>query len=293
VVFLISAYSTDAESKAGYFVVRTKMIDSNGSAVSTIKADIEINIPSGAKEGIPSWSIDGRSWYKLQRIESEVLPPDVHAGYFVERDGRIAIFTDYLMLFGFRKLQTPLKISAPALSIETNSGVQLTYKGGSGEGQIKFFTRTNEFCTVTSGGVVTGVKTGKCIVAANKEASGIYAQAASSAISIFMQESSVQPSNSSKDPNHLLLCQELSYTLQTNSTLVYVNLCEEDKGELATLEVGTKSTSGSVIYTVVGRQLLDGNGVSLFKLAKALKVGQVLRVKAEGKVQITTVIGSK
>jgi hypothetical protein len=293
VVFLISSLSSDAETSEGYFVARIKAISSDGVPVSRFKKGIEINIPSGAVDGFPSWSHDGLKWYKLVQLEQELLPPNLHAGYFVEKDGRIAIFTDYLMLFGFRKIQAPLTISAPALSIEANHEVQLSSTGGSGNGEIKFFTRTDEFCITTPGGVLKGIKSGKCIVAATKDGSGIYAHAAASAISIFILEKPLAIVHDPSDPNHLIISQELSYTELKSSTNVYVNLCEEAGGEMATLEIGSKSSTGKMTYKVVGTQELDTNGTTIFTMHSVLKNGQILRVKAEGKVQIAVVISGK
>ena len=66
VVFLISSYSSNLETSSGYFVVRTKLIDEKGNSISTLKAHVEINIPIGATDSFPSWSLDGMSWHKLR-----------------------------------------------------------------------------------------------------------------------------------------------------------------------------------------------------------------------------------
>ena len=122
-VFLVSALSSDEESAAGYFVARITAVTSSGSTIRRFQKAIEINIPAGAKDSIPYWSFDETTWYRLQKLESEVLPIDQHAGYFVEADGRIAILTDYLMYFGLRRAQTDLTISSPVkkLALGTTS----------------------------------------------------------------------------------------------------------------------------------------------------------------------------
>lgn len=112
-VFLISAYSSDEETVAGYFIARIAAVESNGASVRRFKEAIEINVPAGAKEGFPYLSYDGIRWHRLLKHESEELSSNLHAGYFVEDDGRIAIISDYLMLFGIRKPQAPLTIISP------------------------------------------------------------------------------------------------------------------------------------------------------------------------------------
>lgn len=289
-VFLISSFGSDDENSAGYFVARIKSTEANGAPISAIQGAVEINIPAGATDSIPSWSLDGKLWYKLKKIESEVLPADYHAGYFIEKDGRIAIFTDYLMLFGHRKLQEPVLISSPSLLIKPGVSTQITNSGGSGTGEVRFYTRTLDICAITPSGLLTGLKEGKCIFAANRTASGIYSNAISSAITVFVQRETSVTQGIESDPNHESLCQELSYTLLKTSSLVYVDLCAEDAGKTAYLEVGTKSKTGTWSYVSVLKQKLDSNGSTLFKLSPALKVGQLIRVRAEGKVQISATI---
>lgn len=109
-VFFISTFSTDEETLAGYFVARIKPILSDGSAIARLKNITEISIPAGAVGATPSWSFDGLSWYKLNKLATKTLASDAHAGFFSEEDGRIAILTDYLMLFGYRKDQVQLSI---------------------------------------------------------------------------------------------------------------------------------------------------------------------------------------
>jgi len=135
-VFLISEFSSDKESLAGYFVFRIKAIASDGTAVTSLKKKVEINIPAGSIDSKPSWSLDGKSWYNLIRVENKVLPSDMQAGFFVEKDGRITILSNYLMIFGNKKSQLPLKISTRALSMSQGSQVQILANGGSGADAI-------------------------------------------------------------------------------------------------------------------------------------------------------------
>ena len=50
--------------------------------------------------------------------------------------------------------------------------------------------------------------------------------------------------------------------------------------------VGTKLKSGKWSYKVVAKQNLGSEGVTVFKLNSVLKIGQIVRVMAEGKLQI-------
>ena len=293
VVFLISAFSSPAETTAGYFVARIKSSTAQGTSISRFKKSIEINIPAGAKNGIPFWSFDGLIWHKLKQIETEVMPSNLHLGYFVEKDGRVAIFTDYLMLFGFRQNQAILAISPLPLTIKPKIQTQLVSTGGSGHGSVTFFSRTSTVCSITPSGLLVGKLEGKCTVTARKASSGIFADAISSSVSVFIQHESIAPGHPADDPNHSTLCQEISYSLLKSSTLIFVNLCPKDAKETATLVVGTKLKSGKWSYKVVAKQNLGSEGVTVFKLNSVLKIGQIVRVMAEGKLQIAVTIKGK
>ena len=191
VVFYFSAYSTDEETAEGYFVVRIISTTSDGTPIARLKKIIEINVPAGAPGSLPSWSFDGFTWYKLKALVTRKLPSDLHAGYFVEKDGRVAIMSDYLMLFGFKKSQVPFKISTTALSMTHGSQVQILANGGSGAGAVTFISRTLDVCTISGSGVVSGVMVGKCFIYARKASQGIYSNALASALTIYVQHKSV------------------------------------------------------------------------------------------------------
>jgi hypothetical protein len=284
-VFFVSSFSTDEETSAGYFVARIKAILSDGNPISSLKKVTQIHIPAGAIDATPSWSLDGLSWHKLKKLASNSLPSDAHAGYFGEEDGRNIIFTDYLMLFGYRKDQVQLNISSAARSIVSGAQTQILAKGGTGSGSISFFTRTPDNCSVTDGGVVSGMQAGECLVFARKSSAGVYADAVSSGLSVTIKPSALVVIKPTNDLSNSVLCHEISYTVSKSSTLVSVNLCSDEGDSRATLEVGTKSKSGKWSYAVIKKQMLDANGMTVFKLNMVLKVGQIIRISADGKLR--------
>ena len=289
-VFFISSFSTDEETLAGYFVARIKAIASDGSAIAILKKVTEISIPAGAVGATPSWSFDGLSWYKLKKLATKSLPSDAHAGFFSEEDGRIAILTDYLMLFGYRKDQVQLSLTSAARSIVSGAQTQILAKGGSGLGAVSFITRTPDNCSVSVGGVVTGTLAGECLVFARKSAIGVYADAKSSAVSVTIKPSAKVVVNSSVVESSSDLCHEMSYAVNKSSTVVSVNLCDHDARATATLEVGTKSKTGKWSYVAVKKQVLDGSGMTIFTVNSTVKAGQIIRVTVNGKVRISATI---
>jgi len=107
----------------------------------------------------------------------------------------------------------------------------------------------------------------------------------SSAVTVTIKPSALVVVKPNNDLSNSVLCHEISYTVSKSSSLVSVNLCSDEANLLATLEVGTKSKTGKLTYVVVKKQVLDGNGVTLFKLNTALKTGQVIRISANGKLR--------
>lgn len=184
VVFLISAFSSDQETSLGYFVVRTKLINADGKSISRLKSHFEINIPAGAIDGLPLWSVDGMCWHTLGRLDSEVMQADLHAEYIIEKEGRIANFSDYLALFGFRKAQLPLIITHPPIFIKAGDQKEISSTGGSGTGDLNFFSHSPDVCLISPAGVLIGLSEGKCIEATHKDSSGIYVNAISAAATI-------------------------------------------------------------------------------------------------------------
>lgn len=291
-VFFISSFSSDEETKAGYFVARIKAVDIDGKAIASLKKVTEIEIPAGAIDAIPSWSFDGLIWHKLKQVNSEVLPTDLHAGYFIKSDGRIAFLTDYLMLFGYRKDQSILSIPAAQRSISEGAQIQITTKGGSGDGAVTFASRTEDICSISATGLVSGIKAGACSVYARKAATGVYANTLSSDALVTIKPKSVVVNLPNNDHLYSDLCHELSYSISKSSSQVAVNLCLDDAGQTGALEVGTKSQSGKWSYVVAKRELLDGNGQATFSFPSVLKKGQIIRVKVNGKIRIAATIGA-
>lgn len=285
-VFLISAYSSDEETAAGYFIARIAAVASNGTPIRRFKEAIEISIPAGSKEGFPYWSYDGNRWYRLIKLETEELPSNLHAGYFVEDDGRIAIFSDYLMLFGFRKPQAPLSIISPIEKLSVLATTALKSVGGSGSGQLVYKSSTDSICSISESGVVTGLSEGNCLVSALKAASGILADTSSKQISIKI----IGVSNISKEVaaplNIGFFTHSLTFMKINKSQTLDVGLCSIYADEKAKLYLGTKVKNGTWVWKQISVTQLDVNGAGQFTVTATLNVGQRIRVLVNDVIQM-------
>ena len=285
-VFLISAYSSDEETAAGYFVARVAAVSSDGSSVRRFKEPIEINFPAGAKDADPYWSYDAINWYPLQQIKTEVLPSNQHAGYFVEADGRVAFLSDYLMLFGFRKPQLPLNTSSPVEQLTVATTALVKSFGGSGSGSLRYRTSTEEVCSISQVGVVTGLSEGVCEIRATKQASGFYADARSTVISFKVVALKTAAPSATVAVDTGFLTHSLTFMVENNLRTLDVGLCSIYANETAELYLGTKGKSGSWSWKKISSTPLDENGAGVFSITVKFSAGQMVRVMVNGVIQM-------
>lgn len=287
-VFLISAFSSDEETAAGYFIARIAAVASDGASIHRFKKAIQINIPAGANEGFPYWSYDGNRWYRLLKLETKELPSNRHAGYFVEDDGRIAIFSDYLMLVGFRKPQTPLSIISPVDKLSVLATAALKSVGGSGLGQLVYKSSTDSICSISQSGVLTGLSEGNCVVSAVKAASEIFADTSSKQISIKI----IGVSNISKEVaasvNTHFLNHSLTFMKINKSQTLDVGLCSTYANEKAILYLGTKAKNGTWVWKPISMTQLDNSGAGQFTVTTTLNAGHRIRVLVNDVIQMNS-----
>lgn len=285
-VFLVSALSSDEESAAGYFVARITAVAPNGSSIRSFQKVIEINIPAGATDSSPYWSYDGISWYPLQKVGSEALPAILHTAYFVEDDGRIAILTDYLMYFGFRKAQTNLSIISPVTKLALGNTAALKSYGGSGTGEIGYKSSTESICSITEAGVAAALSEGQCVITAVKKSSGAFADARSNRVAISVTPVATSIVATPPTLNTGFFTHSLTFMKLNNTQTLEVGLCSIYASESADLLVGTKGKNGTWSWKKIASAPLDENGVGIFTIADKFSKGQLLRVMVNGVIQM-------
>jgi len=285
-VFLVSSLSSNEESAAGYFVARVSAVSSDGTSIRRFKKAIEINIPAGAKDSFPYWSFDQISWYRLQKLDSEVLPSNLHTGYFVEDDSRIAFLTDYLMYFGLRKAQASLSIISPVAKLALGSTAALKSSGGSGTGEVEFKSNTETICSITKAGVVSALDEGQCVVTAVKSAAGAFVDARSNRVVISITSTATPTVAVPLTLNTGFLTHSLTFMRLNNALTLDVGLCSIYANETAELLLGTKAKNGSWSWKKISSALLDENGAGVFTFTDKFSAGQMVRVMVNGVIQM-------
>ena len=289
-VFLISVFSTDAETAEGYFVAKVLLIDKDGAAINYVAGAYEIKMPVSSLDSALYWSSNGLTWQKIPESQIEFLPNDLHAIFFREKDGGLAVLTDRLGIFGYRQEQAPLTITSSVAVLKPNGQVLIKSSGGSGQGSVNFGSTTASICNTTSGGLVTGISTGKCLITSTKSASGVFADAFSNRLTVEIKESvldtvsSGAPTTSNKKPTSTKTgqCDSFSYSISTAPSRVQANFCPEDAGKTAILYNRLNASTRKWIDKKVARAIIDSNGIAVFKVSLAISQSQFLHVFVNG-----------
>lgn len=289
-VFLISAFSSDAETAEGYFVAKVLLIDKDGAAINYVAGAYEIKMPAGGLDSSLFWSSNSLTWQKIPESQIEFLPNDLHAIFFREKDGGIAVLTDQLGIFGYRKEQAPLTITTSVAVLKPKGQVLIKSSGGSGQGLVNFGSSTSSICTTTPGGLVTGISAGKCLITATKSASGVFADTLSNRLTVEIKESvlgtdsSGPPTTSTKKPTATKAsqCGSFSYSFSTAPSRVQANFCPEDAGKTAILYNRLNASTRKWIDKKVASAIIDSNGIAVFKVSLAISQSQYLHVFVNG-----------
>jgi hypothetical protein len=85
--------------------------------------------------------------------------------------------------------QSPLLLVFASSSVAAASTITATLTGGSGSGATTYSSTDEKICTVSSLGVLTGVKVGECAIVATKAASAGYLEAKSNPVIVKITES--------------------------------------------------------------------------------------------------------
>ena len=285
-VFLVSSFSSDIETTQGYFVTRISLVDKTGAAISYVAGAYEIKMPAGAFYAELYWSSDGQVWQKIPESKTEFLPMDSHAIYFHEKDGSSSILTNQLGLFGYRKAQAPLTLTTPATTLNLGAQMTLAATGGSGSGVVNFGTTTVAICSVTPGGLLTGVKEGKCLLTARKNASSYYIDTLSNRVVVDVKSTKVNTKTTPTVTTSKSTCDSLSYSISNSSTSVEATFCPKDAGKTAILYVRSSSSTRKWVDRKVASAIIDENGIVTFKIKVTIVNSNFLHVFVNGEYRI-------
>lgn len=250
-----------------------------------VSGGYEIKFPQNNSSAVLYFSKDGLTWVKIPESSIEFLPPEFHSIFFHEWDDSFSVITDQLGLFGYRQPQAALKISSNAFTLEASHSQTLTVAGGTGNGKIDFATTTSSICSVTSSGVVTGLRAGNCLITAHKLGSGEYIDVFSNTLSITVRATTPAIAISVVSATKLS-CDSVSYTFTTSSKAVAAGFCPNDVGKSAVLYVRTKTSTGKWIDKKVASVKIDSLGNAVFNVSQAISSLPNLHVFVNGVIWI-------
>jgi len=279
--FILTSFSSNAEGDKGYFVVRVAVYNAIAVPLTFVSGGYEMKLPQSHSSAALYSSKDGSTWQKIPESSEEFLPPDLHSIFFRELDGSLSILSDEIGLFGFRQTQVPIRIDSTELSMKSLSSQTLNVTGGSGNGKIVFATTTSSICSVTSTGLVTGLKAGKCLVTAQKFGSNEFIDALSNALSISVNGAATV--NSTVELSAMpASCNYLSYSLTTSEKTVTAEFCPKDVGKTATLSIKIHSSSGKWIDKKITTVLINSRGCAFFQVSNTISSSPNLHIFVNG-----------
>jgi predicted nucleic acid-binding Zn-ribbon protein len=313
--FTLAPSSSTSEVTDGYLVVKVSA-KAGVATVTNFLAPIQINLPTGAPDGVLAWSTDGNVWFQLTKLTSLSLPANLQDGYFVNANGTISILTRHFTLFGWRKPQSALSVSASSTTVQLGLASTISASGGTGTGALKYATNTASLCSVSDAGVVTALAAGTCQITVTKWAT-LNLLSASQSISLTISDSDAKAkadadakakadadakakadadakakadadAKAKADADAKAKASRvITVGSRTNGkTPVRVFLSTSVKGQIAILQRAKPGQGFTLLFT----RVLDSKGNALFQVATELKSGDRLRVRVGGKTLGSIVI---
>ncbi|MFA5775652.1 MAG: hypothetical protein WC864_09810, partial [Ilumatobacteraceae bacterium] len=264
-----------ADIDSGFVSVRIESNRTSDNAeVTTFANAIEIRIPTTAVGASPAWSRDGLTWTLLPRLSEPVLPEGQADGYFVNADGSYSFFTRHLTTFGLMRTQAPLTLTSPNSGLKVHESVQLLFSGGTGSGAIMFKSKNPTVCSVSSGGIVSGLSIGECSVTASKLGWGSYLDA-TSAPTVF-SISKIGLTNTFEGST-------FSFKRRNGMTTIKVTMPMKYANKLIKIEWGVMK-GGSVFYGSWGNTRANSAGVATLSTSKIITLKTFVKATLGSKI---------
>ena len=180
--------------------------------------------------------------------------------------------------------QTALVLTTSATSVGWGLQVKLTVTGGSGTGAITYSSTGTTLCAVDSSGNLTPVSVGTCTVTANKAGDGTYGSAQSNSITI-TATNAIQPTVAATSVVSMVVGKPVGGVATVRFTVPSTNA-----GSRVSVVLGTKNSTGKIIYRTLGSATVTSTGVLTYKTRVKLPVGAVLQLRAPGSLILSRVI---
>ena len=180
--------------------------------------------------------------------------------------------------------QTALVLTTSAASVGWGLQVKLTVVGGSGTGALTYSSTGTTFCAVDRDGILTPVGVGTCTITANKAGDGTYGSAQSNSITI-TATNAIQPTVATKPVVSMVVGKPVGGVATVRFTVAATNA-----GKKVSVVLGTKNSTGKIIYRTLGSATVRATGVVVYKTRVKLPVGAVLQLRAPGSLILSRVI---
>ena len=175
-------------------------------------------------------------------------------------------------------------LTTSAASIGWGTQVKLTVVGGSGTGALTYSSTGTTFCAVDRDGNLTPTGVGTCAVTANKAGDGTFASAQSNSITI-TATNAIQPTVATTSVVSMVVGKPVGGVATVRFTVDATNA-----GSRVSVVLGTKNSTGKIIYRTLGSATVTSTGVVTYKTRVKLPVGAVLQLRTPGSLILSRVI---
>jgi hypothetical protein len=158
--------------------MKIEVIDVFGAVIPQLIEPMTMRFSTALGQFTVARSNDGFTWTPIPQIAGPTLPAGFIDGYYIDANGGVVILTNHLTEFGLKSLQkNPLTLVSSVTTLGVGKSTSISITGGSGSGGTRYVSTTPTICSVSSNGLITGVKAGLCTVTATKGGDAVYLHA--------------------------------------------------------------------------------------------------------------------
>ena len=160
----VAAEKDAKASEKGFEALEIQILSTGTSPITQLMKPILISVSRQATLGTPSYSKDGVTWVALQKVVGTQLVQGQMGGFYVGASKSLNVLTMQLSVFDILKKQYNLYVKSEVASLSVGTSTSLSFRGGSGTGEVSYSSSTPLICSVSAFGLVKAIAVGSCSV---------------------------------------------------------------------------------------------------------------------------------
>jgi uncharacterized repeat protein (TIGR02543 family) len=271
----ITPHVTGTSFAADLVTIQIELVDAKGNDVSKLSNIMVIRFSGKLGTDMVAKSDDGLTWTTIPLLSGQTLPANQVDGYYLGKDGEAIVLTRHLTEFGYKKAQESLPIiTSAATSIQVGLSTSLKVRGGSGTGGVTYKVAAPSICSVSSAGVIKGLRVGVCEIQATRSGDESFVQASSKPLKIQVTSGVL--------PLEFKVAYIGTRQIVIGATKIQLELGPVNGSKLVGVEISEKSND---LYRVVGQVKLSKSGSATY--VRTIAIGTTIRIRYQGKTLST------